>query len=95
MKFEWDGAKARSNFGKHGVSFEEACTVFEDDFSLTGKDPDHSRAGEFRFITFGLSSAGRLLTVSHAERGERIRLISARPASRSERKFYEEIRITE
>lgn len=90
MKFEWDEVKAKANHGKHRVSFEEASTVFEDDLSLTGKDPDHSHGGEFRFITWGLSSAGRLLVVSHTERGSKIRIISARAATRAERKFYEE-----
>lgn len=88
MKFEWDSDKAEKNFRKHGVSFEEASTAFGDDLSLTGKDPDHS-AGEARFITFGMSAAGRLLVVSHTERKDKIRIISARPATRAERKFYE------
>ena len=89
MQFEWDPEKAASNLRKHGVSFDEAATVFEDDLSLTGRDPDHS-VGEIRLITFGLSSAGHLLVVSDAERGNRIRIISARPATRPERKLYEE-----
>ncbi|HRJ42315.1 MAG TPA: BrnT family toxin [Caldilineaceae bacterium] len=71
------------------MTFEEASTALEDALSLTGDDPDHSIV-EARLITFGVSSAGRLLTVSHTERGERIRIISARPATRAERKFYEE-----
>jgi uncharacterized DUF497 family protein len=73
----------------HKVSFEEASTALEDELSLTGDDPDHSVA-EVRQITFGVSSTGRLLVVSHTERGERIRIISARLATRTERKFYEE-----
>ena len=89
MQFEWDPHKGAANLRKHGVSFEEASTVFEDDLSLTGDDPDHS-ASEARFVTFGLSSRGRLLVVSHTERGERIRIVSARPATHSERKLYEE-----
>lgn len=89
MQFEWDPAKAASNLRKHGVSFDEAATVFEDDLSLTGHDPDHS-VGESRLITFGISSAGRLLVVSHTTRSNRIRIISARPATRPERKLYEE-----
>lgn len=89
MKFEWDEGKAAANFDKHDVSFEEASTAFEDELSLTGRDPDHS-LGEARFVTFGISSAGRLLVVSHTERGDKVRLISARPATRNERKFYEE-----
>ena len=89
MQFEWDPEKAASNLRKHGVSFDEAATVFEDDLALTGHDPDHS-VGEMRLITFGVSSVGRLLVVSHAERRNRIRIISARPATRPERKLYEE-----
>ena len=90
MKFEWDEGKAAANLHKHGVSFAEASTAFADGLSLTGEDPDHSR-GEHRLITFGVSSAGRLLVVSHVERTGHIRIISARPATRTERKFYEEI----
>lgn len=74
---------------KHGVSFYEAATVFLDDLSLTGDDPDHS-VSEERYVTFGISSSGRLLVVAHTERGDRTRIISARPATQSERKFYEE-----
>ena len=88
MKFEWDKEKAASNLRKHGVSFKEASTAFADDLSLTGDDPDHSH-GEYRLITFGVSSVGRLLVVSHTERTGHIRIISARPATRAERKFYE------
>lgn len=89
MKFEWDEDKAAANLRKHGVSFAEASTAFADDLSLTGDDPDHSH-GEHRLITFGVSSAGRLLVVSHIERAGHIRIISARPATRTERKLYEE-----
>lgn len=89
MQFEWDPRKASSNLRKHGVSFDEAATVFLDDLSLTGDDPDHS-ASEDRYVTFGVSSAGRLLVVAHTERGDRTRIITARPATRSERKLYEE-----
>ena len=89
MDFEWDSDKATENLEKYGVSFEEAATVFRDTLSATGRDPDHS-AGEERFITFGFSSSDRLLIVSHTEREGRIRIISARPATRSERKIYEE-----
>ena len=89
MKFEWDKEKAASNLRKHDVSFEEASTAFADDLSLTGDDPDHSHV-ERRLVTFGVSSAGRLLAVSHTERAGHIRIISARPATRAERKFYEE-----
>jgi uncharacterized DUF497 family protein len=76
MEFEWDPEKARANLRKHGVSFDEAATVFLDALSLTGDDPDHS-VGEERFVTFGLSSIGRLLVVGYTERSERIRIISA------------------
>lgn len=89
MKYEWDPAKAASNLRKHGVSFEEAATALEDDLSVTGRDPEHS-FGESRFVTFGVSSAGRLLVVAHTERGEVLRIISARPATKHERRIYEE-----
>jgi uncharacterized protein len=89
MQFEWDPKKAASNLRKHGVSFEEAATVFEDDLSLTGDDPDHS-VDEPRQVTFGISSAGHLLVVLHTERGERIRIISARTVTGPERRIYEE-----
>jgi len=89
MRFEWDSAKAARNLRKHGVSFEEAVSVFYDPLAATGADPDHSEDEE-RFVTFGLSSAGRLLVVSHSERGEAIRIISARAAAPSERRIYEE-----
>lgn len=89
MKFEWDAAKAAANLAKHGVSFEEAATVFSDPLSRTGFDPDHS-LDEARFIIFGTSSKGRLLAVAHAERGDTIRIISARPAAPGERQIYEE-----
>ena len=89
MNFEWDEAKAATNLRKHKVTFEEASTIFEDDLSLTGRDPDHS-VGEQRFITFGLSAENGSLAVSHAERGDAIRIVSARPATRMERKMYEE-----
>lgn len=89
MRFEWDPIKATTNLRKHGVSFEEATTVFQDVLSLTGDDPDHS-ADEERMITFGLSNQRRLLVVSHTGRKDRIRIISARPTTRSEKKLYEE-----
>jgi uncharacterized DUF497 family protein len=88
-KFEWDAGKANLNIRKHGVSFEEATTVFRDPLSATALDPDHS-IRESRFVTVGMSAAGRLLTVFHAERGESIRIISARNATKQERKIYEE-----
>ncbi len=90
MNFEWDEAKAAANLRKHKATFKEASTVFADDLSLTGRDPDHS-VGEQRFITFGLSAANRILAVSHAERGDVVRIISARLATRMERRMYEEV----
>jgi uncharacterized protein len=89
MQFEWDPRKAAINLRKHSVSFVEAATVFQDDLSLTGNDPDHSDS-EDRYVTFGISGAGRLLVVSYSERGNRVRIISARTATRSERNLYEE-----
>ena len=88
MEFEWDPLKAEANRRKHGVEFSEAGTVFGDSLAVTFADPDHSE-DELRWITVGLSSAGRLLFVAHTNRGERARIISARPASRRERKLYE------
>ena len=89
MHFEWDFAKGAKSFRKHRISFEEAASVFYDPLAVTGADPDHSEA-EDRLITFGVSSAGRLLVVSHIERGETIRIISARRATPHERRIYEE-----
>jgi len=89
LQFEWDPAKAAENLANHGVSFEEAATVFRDTLSQTGQDPDHS-VGEERFVTFGVSTSGRLLVVAHTERGDTIRIISARPARPGERNIYEE-----
>ena len=89
MRFEWDAAKAAKNLRTHRITFDEASTVFYDPLAVTGADPDHSQTEE-RLITFGMSSAGRLLVVSHTERGEAIRIISARSATQSERRIYEE-----
>ena len=89
MDFEWDSAKAAANVNKHGVSFEEAVTALRDDLAATARDLAHSVV-EFRFITFGVYASGRLLAVSQTERGNRIRIISARLAIRMERKMYEE-----
>lgn len=89
MRFEWDPAKAKRNLRKHRISFEEACSVFYDPLAITGDDPDHSIAEE-RMITFGVSSANRLLVVAHTERNDTIRIISARIATSHERKIYEE-----
>ena len=87
--FEWDPAKERSNRRKHGVSFDEATTVFADPFSLNMADPSHS-VSEERFLVLGRSSRARLLIVAYAERGPRTRLISARKASPGERQLYAE-----
>jgi uncharacterized DUF497 family protein len=89
VNFEWDPGKARQNRRKHRVSFHEAATVFGDLFSLTVPDPDHS-ISEQRFITIGMSSAGRVLIVAHTDRDEIIRIISARKTTQRERKQYEE-----
>ena len=89
MRYEWHVRKAAANRAKHGVSFEEAATVFRDPLSQTGADPDHS-AGENRFVTFGVSTRGRLLLVAHTEQGDTIRIISAREATAGERAIYEE-----
>jgi len=89
LQFGWDSAKAVENLAKHGVSFQEAATVFRDPLSATGADPGHS-IGEERFITFGVSTSGRLLVVAHTEDGDTIRIITARPATAAERKIYEE-----
>ena len=89
MKFEWDTAKAASNIRKHGVSFDEAGSVFLDRLAVSGPDPDHS-IEESRYITFGVSRLGRLLAVSHTYRPGAIRIISARRVTRAERKIYEE-----
>jgi hypothetical protein len=89
MKIEWDPRKAKSNIKKHGVSFEEAATALGDPMAVTGADPDHSVVEE-RYVTFGISQKNRLLVVSHTEKGETIRIISARKASKGEREIYEE-----
>jgi uncharacterized DUF497 family protein len=89
VRFEWDPEKAASNVSKHGVHFEEAQTVFEDDFFVAFEDPDHSQ-GERRFIIMGQSAARRLLVVAYTERGRMIRLISAREATKRERRAYED-----
>jgi uncharacterized protein len=88
MSFQWNPIKAIDNAEKHGVSFEEAVTVFGDPLAVTISDPDHS-IGELRFLTTGLSSSQRLLVVSHTERNGEIRLISARLTTRQERRSYE------
>jgi uncharacterized DUF497 family protein len=89
MRILWDEAKAETNLRKHGVSLAEAATSLRDSLSGTGYDPDHSVA-EDRFVTFGVSSKGRLLVVSHTEEGNVIRIISSRLAEKQERQIYEE-----
>jgi uncharacterized DUF497 family protein len=89
MEFEWDPDKAACNLAKHGVAFQEAAIVFGDPLAITYFDPDHSE-DEDRFLTFGHSGNGRLLVVSHTDREDRIRIISARRATRNERKAHEE-----
>ena len=89
MEFSWDPKKAARNLKDHNVSFEEAATIFGDSLAITFNDPDHS-VGEHRLLTFGVSSLGRLLVVSHTQRGVYTQLISARRATRHERKIYED-----
>jgi uncharacterized DUF497 family protein len=89
MEFEWDTNKAIANLQKYEVSFAEAATVFGDPLSITFPDLDHS-INESRFITIGLSTNGRIIILSHTGRDERIRIISARKATRKEQRFYEE-----
>ncbi len=89
MEFTWDDKKAEINYKKYGVTFQEAATIFGDPLSITYDDPDHS-TDEFRLITFGLSRFNRLLVISHAERENKMRIISARQMTKKEKKIYEE-----
>lgn len=89
MILEWDPEKAASNLTKHGIDFREAGTVLDDPLSTTFPDPAHS-VDEPRHITIGSSLSGRILVVAHTDRGDAVRLISARPATPSERRFYEQ-----
>ena len=89
MEFEWNPDKAAINLSKHGISFQEAATVFDDSLSVTFPDSDHS-IGENRYVIIGMSSSRQLLVVSHTDREDRIRIISARTATRTEKRFYEE-----
>jgi len=89
MEFEWDEKKAIANAKKHDIGFHEAATVFGDPLALTFSDPDHSNA-EQRFLTFGLSQSNRLLVVSHTDRRNTVRIISARRMNKKERTIYEE-----
>lgn len=88
MRFEWDRTKATSNAAKHGVTFDEAVTVFYDPLAATLGDPDHS-TGELRMLTIGYSMSGRLLVILHTERGGAVRIIGARRATKLERKRHE------
>jgi hypothetical protein len=90
FKFEWDQQKATSNLKKHGVSFDEAVSVFADSLALTFADTDHFESEE-RSRTYGVSSKGRLLVVVHTERRNNLRIISARKATRYEKSIYEDI----
>jgi uncharacterized DUF497 family protein len=87
--YEWEAKKAKANLRKHGASFEDASTIFLDPLALTFLDPDHSDAEE-REVTIGLTSGGQVLFVSHCARGANIRIISARKATKRERRQYEE-----
>ena len=89
MEFEWDAKKAAANEKKHGVSFQEAGTVFGDPLAITYPNPDHSQS-EHRAITFGMSRDHRLLVVAHTDRNGKIRIFSARAMTKHERKIYEE-----
>ena len=90
IQFEWDSRKAASNLKKHGISFNEAKSVFFDEFAVQFYDPDNSELEDNRFLLLGLSSNSRILLVCHCERdaGDTIRIISARKATKQERKFY-------
>lgn len=86
--FEWDPAKAQANLRKHGIAFADAVTLFDDARALTGRDPD--AAGEERFIAVGKDTFGRVLVLIFTLRADLVRVISARPASRSEQRRYTE-----
>ena len=88
MSYEWDPAKARANFAKHGVRFADAVTVLEDDLALTMLDPSSDL--EERWITLGRNALGRVIVVVYIWRGENVRLISARPATAREKSQYED-----
>jgi len=90
MRFEWDPEKARRNLAKHGVSFEEAAKAFADPLSISRFDPDHSD-DEDRFLLLGATHVGRLVVVAHTDRDDSVRIISARMASRRERRAYASI----
>jgi uncharacterized DUF497 family protein len=89
MEFDWDPRKAEENLKRHGVSFDEARTVFGDPLAKTFYDPKHSE-NEERYISMGMSVQGRTLFVNHTDRGDKTRIISARLVTKTERKGYEE-----
>lgn len=91
IDFEWDKAKASTNIEKHGVSFEEAVTVFYDDFAVQFYDEEHSELEEDRFLILGMSNKSRTLMICHCEKesGDTLRIISARKATKTERNFYQ------
>jgi uncharacterized DUF497 family protein len=90
LLFDWDPAKASSNLAKHGVTFAEASSVFGDPLSYTMPDPLHAESVEDRFVTIGRSVRQRTLVVVHSDRAGRVRIISARLATRREQRAYEE-----
>ena len=89
MEFEWDAEKDQRNQTKHGISFDEASSIFNDPFAITIDDPDHSW-DEHRFLTTGYSNRQRLIIAAHADREERVRLINAREVNGGERHIYEQ-----
>lgn len=89
LEFEWDISKAADNLRKHGVSFEEAASVFSDELATAYRDPDHSQY-ERRYLAIGTSTRGRLLIIAYAYRDERVRIINARQVTKQEREMYEE-----
>ncbi|MBA3613055.1 MAG: BrnT family toxin [Nitrospirales bacterium] len=88
MRFEWNSSKAQFNFSKHGISFEEATTIFGDPLSITSPDPDHSQE-EARWITIGVSTNLKTIVVVHTDRSEAVRIISTRLATKREKGCYE------
>ena len=89
MNFSWDKAKSLKNEKKHGVTFHEAATVFDDPLAITFNDPEHSE-GEYRFLTFGRSRFQRLLAVAHSDSDDEVRIISSRKMTRLEKNIYEQ-----
>lgn len=92
MQFAWDPVKAATNLKKHGVSFQEAASTLRDPLSTTFPDSTHSE-GERRFVTIGMSAQQRVIVVAHTESTDRLRIISARRATRRERRFYEQAQL--